>query len=225
MLSDIGVLDRILPELTVGRGMAQRADFHNYDVFTHGLRAVLYAKPRIRLVALLHDVGKPQVWRETGKFHNHDKEGSLMAQEILARLKAPVAVRRNASRLIALHMFDMDGKARKQTLRAFLVRNFDCIEELLALLQADFSACKDDTSVCPTVVRWQAELQQMQEEGVPFGIKDLAVTGDDLAQLGYKGKQIGEELQRLLSICVGDPTRNQREVLLAISQKSVGGAK
>ena len=227
VLSTIGVLDRILPELTAGRGMAQRADFHNYDVYAHGLRAVLYAKPSVRLAALLHDVGKPQVWRETGKFHNHDKEGSLMAQEILARLKAPVSVRRAISRLTALHMYDVDCKTAKNKLRAFLVENADCMDDLLALKQADYRACKDDTGVCPAVSRWEKELAEMKEEGVPFGIRELAVTGDDLAKLGFRGKQIGEELQRLLSICVCDPTRNEKQTLQDIAEKKIsgGGAK
>ncbi len=223
VLSSIGVLDRILPELTAGRGIAQRADYHDYDVFMHGLRAALYAKPNVRFAALLHDVGKAQVWRETGKFHGHDAEGSLMAQEILARLKAPVSVRRGVSKLIALHMYDLDGKTGKNKLRAFLVKNIDCMDDLLDLKQADYRACKDDTSVCPTILRWQTELAKMKEEGVPFGVKDLAVTGDDLAGIGLQGKQIGEELQRLLGICVCDPSRNERQILLAIASKRVEG--
>ena len=59
VLEETGVLDYILPELALGKNMAQREDFHKYDVLEHTLRAVLYADGRVRLAALLHDVGKP----------------------------------------------------------------------------------------------------------------------------------------------------------------------
>ena len=36
LLSQIGVLDYVLPELTQGRNISQRPDFHNYDVLEHG---------------------------------------------------------------------------------------------------------------------------------------------------------------------------------------------
>ena len=58
-LEKTGVLAQILPELTLGKNMAQRADYHRYDVLNHSLRAVYYAQKEVRLAALLHDVGKP----------------------------------------------------------------------------------------------------------------------------------------------------------------------
>ncbi|MGN1052687.1 MAG: hypothetical protein ACI4SH_04775, partial [Candidatus Scatosoma sp.] len=58
LLNKTRVLDYILPELTAGRGLAQRADFHDHDVLEHSLRAAGYAEKNVRLAALLHDVGK-----------------------------------------------------------------------------------------------------------------------------------------------------------------------
>ena len=40
LLDRVGLLDALLPELAAGRGMSQPNDFHAYDVFEHGLRAV-----------------------------------------------------------------------------------------------------------------------------------------------------------------------------------------
>ena len=62
LLSHIGVLDYVLPELALGRNMEQRADFHKYDVLEHSFRALLYVEPLttdpyLRFATLLHDVG------------------------------------------------------------------------------------------------------------------------------------------------------------------------
>ena len=59
LLEETGVLAQILPELALGKDMGQRKDFHKYDVLEHSLRAAKYADQKVRLSALLHDVGKP----------------------------------------------------------------------------------------------------------------------------------------------------------------------
>ena len=43
ILDETGVLEIIRPELTLGRRMSQREQFHYYDVLEHSLRAVRYA--------------------------------------------------------------------------------------------------------------------------------------------------------------------------------------
>lgn len=40
LLDRLGLLDALLPEVTFGRGVAQPEQWHAYDVFEHGLRAV-----------------------------------------------------------------------------------------------------------------------------------------------------------------------------------------
>ena len=49
ILDKTRVLDKFLPELTEGRGMVQRADFHKYDVLEHSIRTVLYSHPTIKI--------------------------------------------------------------------------------------------------------------------------------------------------------------------------------
>ncbi len=89
LLSQIGVLHHILPELALGDNMAQRADFHKYDVLEHSLRATMYAPKELRLAALLHDVGKPFCVLRDGNSFAHPTEGERIVKEILHRLKAP----------------------------------------------------------------------------------------------------------------------------------------
>lgn len=220
ILERTGVLARILPELTLGKGMKQRSDFHNHDVLEHTLRAVKYADPKIRLSALLHDIGKPYCMQTEGKYHNHPIEGKGIAREILHRLKAPKKTVDTVCELVFWHMYDMDCKTGENKLRRFLVLHADILEELLLLKQADYTACKDDFSPAPTCLRWQELLRRMREEKVPFSLRELAINGKDLLAIGIEPKYLSTILHALwlhLAVC---PKDNEKERLkkLALSE-------
>ena len=219
VLRGTGVLGRILPELAGGAGMSQRSDFHKYDVLEHSLRCVMYAPPGIRLAALLHDVGKPYCKVTTGTFHKHEEEGERIALEICRRLKVPKKLAERTVRLVRLHMYDLDCNARESKVRRLIINNFDIFEELLQLKQADFSACRDDLSVAPTVKKWRAVYDDMKKEGVPFSVGELNVRGGDLIAAGVPAKNCGRVLQALLSECAMLPALNERPRLIAAAQR------
>ncbi len=217
LLSQTGVLDYILPELTKGRGMAQRADFHNYDVLEHSLRAVLYAEKEVRLAALLHDVGKPLCTLRDGNTYAHPVEGAPLAREILQRLKAPKKLTERTVALVAWHMYDMDGRTGENKLRRFFVEHHDILRELLLLKQADFSACKDDLRPAPTCVRWEALFEKMKAENVPFSLKELRVNGNDLLEVGLPAKNLSSVLSTLLSHVAITPKDNEKPRLISLA--------
>ncbi len=219
LLDTTRVLDRILPELTLGRGMAQRADFHKYDVLEHSLRATYYAEPSVRLAALLHDVGKPFCTLRDSNSHAHPEEGARLAREILTRLKAPKKTIDETALLTALHMYDFDCKTGENKLRRFFVANAPILEKLLLLKQADFSACTDDLSTAPTCARWKTILEKLRAERAPLSLKELAVSGKDLLDLGIEPKQIAQKLQALLFHAVVNPKDNAPERLKKLAIK------
>ncbi|MBQ8876071.1 MAG: CCA tRNA nucleotidyltransferase [Clostridia bacterium] len=214
LLDDIGVFERIFPELALGKGMKQRADFHKYDVLEHTLRSVKYAAPQVRLAALLHDVGKPYCMQRDGKYHAHPIEGERITHEILTRLKAPKKTVAHVGELVKWHMYDLDCKTSENKLRRFFVQHHTLLDDLLLLKQADFSACMDDLDQAPTCVRWRALLSTMQKENVPFSLKALAVNGNDLLTLGIAPHHIAAVLSRLLLHVSTSPQDNQKERLL-----------
>ena len=217
-LDEIGVLEKIIPELTLGKGMTQRADFHDHDVLEHSLRAVMYADPSIRFPALFHDVGKPFCEIRDGSSKAHPIEGARLTKEILSRLQAPKKLMEETAELVELHMYDLDGKTGENKLRHFLVKHFPVLEKLLLVKQADFSGCKDDTSTAPTCVRWRALLQKMREENVPFTLKELAVTGKDLLDAGYPAPALSTLLEKLLQHCSVKPEDNKKEALIKLAK-------
>lgn len=224
LLNRIGVLAKILPELALGDGMMQN-EYHSYDVLRHSLRCVYYAPPEIRLAALLHDIGKPYCKLNFGKFHRHEEEGERIAAEVCARLRVSKKLTERTCALVRWHMYDLSGETSEKKLRKFLVANADILEDLLALKQADFSACKDDTSVAPCVVRWRGVYGKMKNEGVPLSLKELAVRGDELIKEGVPPALTGRALAYLLGECAAGNISNGRERLIKHARNFVKNIK
>ena len=214
LLDEIGVLDVILPELTLGRGMKQNENFHNHDVLEHSLRAVLYADKSIRLAALLHDIGKPYCMRENGNYREHEKESARIAENVCERLKIPKKLTAEVITLSALHMYDLRCDARENKVRKFIVRNFGIFEKLLLVKQADYSACRDDLNEAPCVTKWRAIYNKMSKEGAPFTLKQLNVRGDELISNGVPPEKVGKALSALLEDCAIQPELNKKENLI-----------
>ena len=213
IMEETGVLDILFPEITAGRGMAQRVDFHKYDVLTHSLRTLMYADKSVRLAAFLHDVGKPYCQLNFGTYKGHEIEGERIAREIMKRLKTDKSTAEKTAFLIGRHMFDLKCNESESTVRRFIAENFLMVDALLKLKQADYSAGKDDFSVCPTVKRWTEILRVMQSDGTPFSVKDLKISATDLKKIGFKGKMIGEELKKLFLFAVDSPQFNELNAL------------
>ena len=219
VLDKIGVLDIILPELTLGRGMEQRKDFHNHDVLEHSLRCVLYAEPSIRLYALIHDIGKPFAMQNYGKYHTHAKDGEKIAKTVLERLKVDNETVKKACFLVGAHMLDLKEDMRENKIRRLIVQNNDYFNDLINLKRADYRACKDQSGEPKTVKRWKSIKEKMEKDGTPFNFSDLKITASELMEMGYKGKKLGDELKKLFWLCIDNPDFNNKEKLLKIAEK------
>lgn len=211
------VLDYILPELTLGRDMKQRADFHDHDVLEHSLRSARYAPAPLRLPALLHDVGKPFCELRDHTSFAHPQEGARIAGEILTRLKSPKKLNALTQELVSLHMYDLDCMAGENKLRRFFALHYPLLNDLMTIKQADFSACKDNLSTAPTVKKWQALLTKMQLEHAPLSLRALDISGKDLLTLGAPPTMISTLLNQLLLHAVCNPKDNKKERLLKLA--------
>ena len=219
LLDTTRVLDYILPELAAGRGLRQRPDFHKYDVLEHSLRAAAYAEPCVRLAALLHDIGKPFCAKRDGNVHAHPEEGAALVRRVLSRLKAPKRVIDETAKLTALHMYDFNCQTGENKLKRFFVAYLPLLNRLLAVKQADFSACTDDFSPAPTCVRWRELLDRLKAERAPLTVKELALSGKDLIDDGVEKSRVSEILQKLLEHAVCNPKENEKERLKKLARK------
>ncbi len=81
---------QIIPEIKNSIGFLQNHPHHHLDVWNHTLLALSLSEKDfdIRLVLLLHDIGKPFSYQdeEIRHFKNHAKVSAEMSKEILQRL-------------------------------------------------------------------------------------------------------------------------------------------
>ena len=218
VLEETGVLEQIMPELTLGHGMPQRRDFHDYDVLEHSLRTCLYAPQEVRLDGLLHDIAKPFCYLRDGVYWQHAEEGERIAEEILYRLRAPKKEIERVKFTVKSHMHDLKNDMDEDEIRLFMVNNMKYLEELFMVRQADYSAGKDETNENAGVRKWRNILKKMQDENVPFTLKELRISALDLIQLGAKEKELSHLLKALHERTVLDAKLNDNATLKEIAK-------
>ena len=221
ILDGAELLCRIIPELAPQLGFDQKNPHHEHEIFTHTAMVVERApkEPILRMAALLHDLGKPATFsldeKGVGHFYGHAGLGAKMAEDILRRLKCSNALRDEVTWLIAHHM-DRFPCEEKSARRCLSKHGLPRMERLTRLQMADFGGKVDDGDLD----EWLGLLREVDAREGALTLKTLAVKGKDLIGLGIApGKQVGELLNRLLSMVLAGELPNQREALLEYLRK------
>ncbi|HCM26156.1 MAG: polynucleotide adenylyltransferase [Treponema sp. GWB1_62_6] len=226
-----GLLELELPELAACRGVDQRG-FHRYDVLDHSLYSCDGA-PRdslvVRLAALLHDVGKPEV-REPGedgtwRFYRHEEASTRIARGILLRLRFPTSIIDTVVHLVSQHMFNYDDSWTDAAVRRFIVRVGESnLDALYALRRADLFGTAGETAPSPALAELVARVDLALAERGALSMKDLAVNGEDLAGIGVtRGPRMGAILKELLETVLDDPAMNEKDLLLEVARRMEEG--
>lgn len=217
LLKELSALFLLIPELKDADGMAQRKDYHRYDVLEHSFRACAYMPDSIplRLAGLLHDVGKPVCLRETGSLHRHALYSETLAAGALRRLRYPSADISRICSAIRHHMFDLDGHAKRRTVRRrFVEFGRQTAEDLIALREADIRG--SGYQLAYRAEKWRSILDGMAEDGCPWTVNDLRIDGNSLMENLQipPSKELSDLKRQLLMHCVDRPGDNTPEKLL-----------
>jgi poly(A) polymerase len=108
LLAKTRLSDEFLPELNAMQ-LEQDPIHRHKDVLAHTIAVVAKTRPelRVRLAALLHDIGKPRTrgYAPSGvTFHHHEVVGARMARERLVALRYPNDLIDDVVALVALHL-------------------------------------------------------------------------------------------------------------------------
>jgi len=229
LMEQTGLLKLILPELACCRGIDQKG-FHRFDVLEHSLLACDYAAEKqypqeVRIAALLHDIGKVPARKldENGiwTFYQHEAESEKMARDILVRLRCPNALIDSVCHLIKEHMFNYTDDWSDSGVRRFIARvGEENLANVYRLRRADAYATAALEPGPDFLLPLADRAEKILEEKQAFSLKDLAVNGDDLIEMGIPtGKTIGIILGELLETVLDDPAQNTRETLLKIAER------
>lgn len=219
------VLGVFLPEILAAVGFPQNSRYHCYDVWEHTIHAVAAVPrdPLLRMAVLLHDLGKPACYSVDdagcGHFYGHPKVSCELAAAVLNRLKYDNESKRIILALVERHDWPIP-QTEKGVSRALRLLGEDTLRRLLAIKRADNLAQSPDYRYRQREIGLlERLLDDLMKAGACFSLKQLAVNGTDLMELGFRGKEIGIELDRLLSDVVDGVLQNDRYVLMKSAEK------
>jgi tRNA nucleotidyltransferase (CCA-adding enzyme) len=214
---DTGVLVALLPEFEPAIEFDAKSADHRLTLDEHIFAVVQAAAGagaplRVRLAALLHDLGKPL---SPGRLE-HAELGAEVAGGVLRRLRYPNELRERVVKIVRFHPFDL-GAGDALEARRLLARHGDgLVLDLLDHWEADLRG-RDSSARTEEKLERLREFRQLVEQELtsPHRLSDLAVDGTDLIELGYRpGPTLGRALDDLLHAVVGDPSLNRRDTLL-----------
>jgi hypothetical protein len=230
---DSRVLESLLPELAPMLGHDPQNSHHAFSTDEHTFVALDAAAGfglplRVRLALLFHDAGKPLVeW--VGKdgmkhyFESKDQPGSIDHQEASAglwlavaeRLNVPRSLRRDVETLIRRHMVPLTLRLKPAKVRKWRCElGDDLLADLLRHRLCDVMAKGViDYEAMRAVNRMEGIREDAVRDGVPVTVRDLPVSGGDIAAMGVSGPRIGEIQRQLLHEAVSQPSNNTRERL------------
>lgn len=223
-LREAGILEIILPEVEKCFGIKQKGPKHNrtYDIGEHALLSLKLcpsSDPLVRLIALIHDIGKPATMRvqKDGNvtFYGHDVVGEKLSRKVCRRLKLSNKESEKISKLIRWHMFTVDEKQTDSAIRRFIKNiGVENIEDMLNLRVADRLGGGTQRETSWRMEEFKKRIKEVLKK--PFSISDLKISGNDVMKvLNIKpGPKVGKILENLFKEVLDDSSRNNREYLL-----------
>ena len=220
------VLGVFLPEILPSVGLDQRNRHHCYTVWEHIAHTVSYVPPEglLRMTMLIHDLGKPASMtvdeEGIGHFRGHAEISCQLGEEMLERLKFDNESQERILKLVKWHDVPIEPteKAMRRALNKMGAEN---VQALLKVKRAD------NLAQAPEFLNRQLEVADLEmllyhilKQDACFSLKQLAVNGHDLLELGYRGKEIGTTLQLLLEAVIDERLPNNKKALLASLEKA-----
>lgn len=226
---DTGVTKVFFPEFDRAMETPQNHPHHCYSVGEHTLHALLETPPDkvLRLAVLLHDIAKPEVKTvdDSGvtHFHGHARRGEAVSREILHRLRMDNDTTDKVSRLVYYHDYGNGIQPDARMIRRAVNKIGEALFPLLlSVKRADILAQSmfEREEKLARLAEWERLYREITDRGECVSLKTLAVSGSDLIAAGIApGRQLGEILKALLELVLEDPSKNNREYLIAEAVK------
>lgn len=232
------VIRYICPELDACYGCEQNNRYHYLSVFSHIMLALSnaehyhrfpdeWADGYVRMALLLHDIGKPKSKStdENGHdhFYGHAEISAQKAEEVLRRFRYSNSFIDTVVFLIRAH--DVEFTPTKTCARRMLNKfGVEQLHRLLKLRECDNRAHTLDAwaKFENKTVPFAAVLQQVLDEESAFSLKNLAINGHDIIQLGYpQGPQVGKILNELLDAVITEKVENEKDALINYMKEEV----
>lgn len=221
------IIKRIFPEFRVLSQLTHNNPYHYADIFCHTMDMLFACEtddPVVLLTILFHDIGKirARVFDErrlTNHYYGHEKHSVDMTAKIMIRMGFADELTMSVVKLVRVHDFLL--KNSHKTARKLLSRlEFDLCLKLIEFQKYDKAAHRWNAPTAheqwiEQCLSFEQTLVEIHESEAVLKVKDLAISGKDLLDLGYEqGILIGEILQTCVDYVIDEPERNNRDSLI-----------
>jgi len=222
-LMELYLVNAFIPEINDLYNFNQNNPYHDLKLLDHSLKSVKLIENELylKLTMLLHDFGKvkTQTTDENGisHYYEHPSVSVEIASMILDRMKYDNDTKDKVLMLIGYH--DCNLESRKAIKRILNKMGESLLRDLIKVKWADILSQNPIYAKerLMKLVETENILNEIISEKECFSVKDLAINGKDLIELGYKqGREIGYTLNELLKIVIEDNNLNTKEKLIEI---------
>ena len=222
------VIAVFIPEIKPCFDFDQNTKYHCYDVYTHIVKTVSAVEKdeKLRLACFFHDIGKPQVYFTdkdgTGHFYGHNKTSMEIAEAVLKRLKCDNETLKFVLDAVKYH--DTQIVPTEKAVKRFLNKTCFCfLSSLLKIKRADAAAHAEKYRDREEYIKSILDiLSKIEEENQCFTLKNLAINGRDLIELGVKpNEEMGKMLNNLLLAVIDGKVENKKDELIKFIQREI----
>jgi len=231
MLNYSNLLSKVIPEfdgsLYLDGGLHHNETVDKHMYFAQSEACMLTDNPVLVFACALHDIGKSYsqgVSKKGGiNFNGHDKVGAELLSDIMKRMKFSKADTAFARAVVSEHMF---RGGHSNTLDKTFVKHFRKLD-IAGVRMEEYMVMKYSDHVANKMVRrvkfgdfvadskLYKKYYELKFSCVPFSVSDLAISGNDLIDIGVPaGAKIGNILNEVFDRVIRGDMENKRHVLM-----------
>ena len=219
------MLSEIFPVLKEMNGVEQENPHHRFTLDMHTIHSIGFVSTlqregllnesvdpaELRFALLFHDIGK--LYTKTidsngvSHYYGHEKISAELMYDILKEKKMPNKIIDNIVYLIKNHQKPLPNDL-KGFMKWFNKEGSDNVYKLLAMKFADNSSQAMPMNIDSMKRIIGLANEALQEPMAKFSLKDLAIDGYDVIELGFSGKMIGEILRECFDLVTNGEIEN-----------------
>ncbi|MFP5333062.1 MAG: CCA tRNA nucleotidyltransferase [Acidimicrobiia bacterium] len=225
-----GLSDHFMPELS-RLAMEQDPVHRHKDVLAHTIAVTQKASPRlrIRLAALLHDIGKPDT-RDYGEdgvtFHHHEVVGARMARDRLRQLRYPKDMVSDVRQLVFLHLRPHTLKMgwTDSAVRRYVRDAGHLLEDLNELVRCDVTTgnTRRAAAIQARIDELEERIAELREREAIEALRPPINGNDVIAYLGIRpGPMVGDIMDLLLERRIEDGEYSRDEAYAMVREWAI----